>query len=55
MFKKLLIATAVVLGLIYGSGHDIASVKRMVRGAANENARSFTNGSNDGWGAESGY
>jgi hypothetical protein len=55
MFKKLLLATAIVLGLIYGSGSDLASVKRSITGAANENARSFTNGSNDGWGSDSGY
>ncbi|MEZ5681391.1 MAG: hypothetical protein R3E14_08835 [Erythrobacter sp.] len=55
MFKKLLLATAIVLGLIYGSGSDLTSVKRSITGAANESARSFTAGDNNGWGSNSGY
>lgn len=55
MLKKLLLGVAVVLGIIYGSGSDLASVKRSILGASNDNARGFTAGSNDGWGEDSGY
>jgi hypothetical protein len=55
MFKKFLFAAIVVLGLVYGSGYDFASLKRSINGFANDNARSVTNNSNDGWGADSGY
>ena len=55
MIKKLLLATMVVLGLVYGSGEDLSLVKRMVTSASNENARGFTGSSHDGWGAGSGY
>jgi len=55
MFKKLLIATAIVLGLIYGSGSDLGSVKRQITSVANDNARGYTNGDNAGWGDSSGY
>ncbi len=55
MFKKLLIATILVLGLIYGSGSDLGTVKRQITSAANDNARGYTNGDNGGWGDESGY
>ncbi|MFA6220593.1 MAG: hypothetical protein WC692_12575 [Erythrobacter sp.] len=55
MFKKLLLAGLIVLGLVYGSGYDFASLKRTINGAANDNARSVTNSSNDGWGPNSGY
>ena len=55
MIKKLLLATMVVLGLVYGSGEDLSSVKRMVASASNENARGVTGNSHDGWGAGSGY
>ncbi|WP_282099667.1 hypothetical protein [Qipengyuania qiaonensis] len=43
------------MGLIYGSGSDLASVKRSILGVANENARNLTGGGNDGWGPGSGY
>jgi len=55
MIKKLLLATMVVLGLVYGSGENLSSVKRMVTSASNENARGLTGNSHDGWGAGSGY
>lgn len=55
MVKKILLACAIVLGIIYGSGSDLASVKRSILGASNDNARGFTGGSNDGWGEDSGY
>ncbi|MDG5748358.1 hypothetical protein P8Q88_09195 [Qipengyuania sp. XHP0207] len=55
MIKKLLLATAVVIGLVYGSGSDLSSVKRSIKSATNENARTVTAGSHDGWGADSGY
>jgi hypothetical protein len=55
MFKKLLLASLIVLGLVFGSGHDFASLKRTITGMSNDNARSMTSNSNDGWGANSGY
>jgi hypothetical protein len=55
MFKKLLFATALVLGLIYGSGSDLTSVKRSILNVTNDNARGLTGASNDGWGPGSGY
>ncbi|QYJ07057.1 hypothetical protein [Qipengyuania flava] len=55
MFKKLLIASALVLGLIYGSGSDLGAVKRSITGVTNDNARGVTAGSNEGWSTGSGY
>lgn len=55
MFKKLLIVTAVVLGLIYGSGSDLSSLKHSITGTSNENARGLTGNSSNGWGERSGY
>jgi len=55
MFKKFLFAAIIVLGLVYGSGYDFASLKRSINGFANDNARSITNNSDDDWGTDSGY
>lgn len=55
MFKKLLIASALVLGLIYGSGSDLGAVKRSITGVTNDNARGVTAGSSEGWSTGSGY
>lgn len=55
MVKKLLLLTVIVLGLVYGSGHDFASLKRTINGMSNDNARGATAGNNGGWGADSGY
>jgi len=55
MIKKLLIASALVLGLIYGSGSDIGSVKRSITNASSDNARGFSGGDDSDWGAGSGY
>ncbi len=50
MLKKLILATAVVIGLIYGSGGDIASLKRAIAGAASENGRAYAGEDSGGWG-----
>ncbi|QKG72258.1 hypothetical protein [Erythrobacter mangrovi] len=55
MFKKLLLVGLIVLGLVYGSGYDFASLKRAITSASNENARAVMSKSNDGWGPDSGY
>ncbi|WP_374406734.1 hypothetical protein [Pelagerythrobacter sp.] len=55
MLKKLLFVAAAVIGLIYGSGSDLASVKRAMLGAANDNARGFTPADDGGWGSGSTY
>ncbi|WP_171033115.1 hypothetical protein [Qipengyuania marisflavi] len=53
MFKKILLAAVVVIGLVYASGNDLGSIKRKVTNLSSENARSFTGGSNDNWGKNS--
>ncbi|MBX7458431.1 hypothetical protein K3152_09255 [Qipengyuania sp. 1NDH17] len=55
MFKKLLLGTAIVVGLIYGSGNDFGTIKRQITSTSNEGARGFTAGGNHDWGDESGY
>ena len=55
MFKKLLLGAAIVVGLIYGSGNDFASVKHQIMSGSNENARGLTAGDNKDWGSDSGY
>jgi len=55
MFKKLLIGTAIVVGLIYGSGNDFSSLKQQITSSSKENARGLTAGDNKGWGSDSGY
>ena len=55
MLKKILVAAVVVVGLIYGSGHDFASVKRALLGLAADNARDMTGAADDGWGSGSSY
>ena len=55
MFKKLLLFAVIVLGLIYGSGSDLATIKRQVTGAAHDNARNMTANDNGGWADTSGY
>jgi hypothetical protein len=55
MVRKLLLASAIVIGLIYGTGHDFASLKRSILSASNGNARSMTANDGGGWGPDSGY
>lgn len=51
MFKKILIGVVVVVGLIYGTGNDLESVKNMAIGKSNANAHSLTGTDNGGWGS----
>jgi hypothetical protein len=55
MVKKLLLASMIVLGLIYGSGSDLASVKSSILGAADGQARGVSASPNRGWGDDSGF
>ena len=55
MFKKLLIGAAIVVGLIYGSGNDIGTLKHQITSSSNEGARGLTAGDNHDWGEDSGY
>jgi hypothetical protein len=55
MLKKFLIVAVVGIGIIYGSGSDLASIKRTVLYAADENARGFTAPEDGGWGDDTGY
>ena len=55
MLKKFLIVAAAGIGLIYGSGSDLASVKRAMLGAADENARGLTTPEDGGWGDGTSY
>ena len=55
MLKKILVAAVVGVGLIYGSGHDFASIKQAMLGLASENARDMTGAADDGWGPGNGY
>ncbi|WP_341712591.1 hypothetical protein [Erythrobacter sp.] len=56
MFKKLLLAGLIVLGLVYGAGYDFASLKRTITSASNDNARAVMSTSDDDdWGPDSGY
>lgn len=55
MIKKLLLATAIVIGLIYGTGNDFGTIKRQITGAMNDNARGATASDSRGWGNGSGF
>lgn len=55
VIKKLLLASALVLGLIYGSGSDLGAVKRSITGISNDNARGLASGGGADWGTGSGY
>ncbi|QZD88627.1 hypothetical protein K3148_07010 [Qipengyuania aurantiaca] len=55
MIKKLLLGSLVVVGVIYGAGHDFSSLKRQINSASNENARHITVRDHKGWGDQSGY
>lgn len=55
MLKKFLVLVAVALGLIYGSGSDLASIKRSILSASDENARGMTGGSDNDWGKGTHY
>ena len=53
--KKLILFAAIGIGLLYGSGSDLGSIKRQITSASNDNARSITQGDDKGWGNKSGY
>ncbi|QZD86744.1 hypothetical protein [Qipengyuania psychrotolerans] len=55
MIKKLILFAAIGIGLLYGSGSDLGSIKRQITSASNDNARSITQGDDKGWGNKSGY
>lgn len=55
MLKKLLLVTAIAIGLLYGSGNDLDTLKQHIKGSANDNARTLTAGDNGGWSPDSGY
>ena len=55
MLKKFLVVAVAGIGLIYGSGSDLASVKRALLGAADENARGLTASEDGGWGDDTAY
>ena len=47
--KKVLLATAIVIGAMWAGGYDIAGVKRALTGWADDNAATALNASDD-WG-----
>ena len=55
MLKKLLLVTAIGLGLLYGTGNDLGTVKHHLTGTVKDNARNTTAGDSQGWGTDSGY
>lgn len=52
--KKILIGIVFIIGLIYGTGYDLTSVKEEMVGKSELNAQRVTGGSGGGWGSDSG-
>jgi len=52
MFKKLLLATIIVMIGLWGAGYDVTSVKDELQGAASKSASAATGQSDSDWGPD---